>query len=492
VNIFPRQTLLQLSTVLSLALLTPSASAAPVRPLALHPANPHYFLYRGKAAVLITSGEHYGAVLNLDFDYRKYLDTLAKDGLNLTRTFSGAYAEPNGAFNITSNTLAPAANRFLCPWSRSASPGYANGGNKFDLMKWDGAYFERLKDFVAQAGKRGIVVEVNLFCPMYEEAQWRLSPQNAVNNVNGIGNVARTNVYTLDHNDGLLAVQEAMARKIATELNSFDNVYYEICNEPYFGGVTMEWQHRIADAIAETERNLPNKHLLSQNIANNQARVENSHPAVSIFNFHYASPPDTVAMNYQLNRVIGDNETGFRGTNDLPYRAEGWSFILSGGGLFNNLDYSFVAGREDGTFVYPATQPGGGNPAFRRQLKVLKDFIRGFEFVKMKPLKSDVIAHVPGGARAYVLAEPGKAYAIYFTPSPEQKKAPAGAPADETQSPRAAVISLEMPEGRFRAEWVNPITGNIDKRESVRSKNGFVVLTSPSYREDMALKLVKQ
>ena len=38
-----------------------------------------------------------------------------------------------------------------------------------------------------------------------------------------------------------------------------------------------------------------------------------------------------------------------------------------GGGLYNNLDYSFVAGHEDGTFVYPASQPGGG-PALRRQL----------------------------------------------------------------------------------------------------------------------------
>ena len=67
-------------------------------------------------------------------------------------------------------------------------------------------------------------------------------------------------------------------------------------------------------------------------------------------------------MNYDLNKVIGDNETGFRGTNDAAYRIEAWDFLLAGGGLFNNLDYSFVAGHEDGTFAYPATQPGGGNP----------------------------------------------------------------------------------------------------------------------------------
>ena len=45
------------------------------KPIALHPDNPHYFLWRGKPTVLVTSGEHYGAVLNPDFDYVKYLLT---------------------------------------------------------------------------------------------------------------------------------------------------------------------------------------------------------------------------------------------------------------------------------------------------------------------------------------------------------------------------------------------------------------------------------
>ena len=41
------------------------------QPIQLHPENPHYFLWRGQPTVLITSGEHYGAVLNADFDYAK-------------------------------------------------------------------------------------------------------------------------------------------------------------------------------------------------------------------------------------------------------------------------------------------------------------------------------------------------------------------------------------------------------------------------------------
>jgi len=391
-------------------------------PIALHPENPHYFIYQGKPTVLVTSGEHYGAVVNLDFDFRKYLDTLAADGLNNTRTFTGAYVEPLGAFNIAKNSLAPAANRFIAPWARSGTPGYANGGAKFDLTRWDADYFARLKEFLRYAGQRGVVVELNLFCPFYDEKQWSLSPQNAANNVNGVGTVARTNVYTLDRHGGLLAVHEALVEKLVMELNGFDNLYYEVCNEPYFGGVTLEWQHHIAETIVAAEQKLPKKHLISRNVANGSAKVD-PHPAFSIYNFHYASPPDAVALNYHLNKVIGDNETGFRGTNDLPYRMEGWAFLLAGGGLFNNLDYSFVAGREDGTYVFPATQPGNGSPAFRKQLKTLHDFLKSFDFIKMRPEPDFIRKGLPPGARAYALAQPGAAYAAYIGPAPEIKDA---------------------------------------------------------------------
>lgn len=386
----------------------------PSVPISLHPANPHYFQWRGRPTVLITSAEHYGAVVNLDFDYRRYLDTLAADGMNNTRTFTGAYVEPEGAFNIERNTLAPLPERLITPWPRSNQPGYANGGNKFDLSRWDEDYFARLKDFVGYADQRGIVVELALFCPMYEDKQWRLSPMNSINNINGLGGIARTNVYTLDRNGGLLALQETLTRKLVAELNSFDNLIFEIANEPYFGGITMDWQHRIADVIVETERTLPKKHLISQNIANNSARIENPHPHVSVFNFHYATPPDAVALNYHLNKVIGDNETGFRGTNNAPYRMEAWDFIVAGGGLFNNLDYSFTAGHEDGTFAYPASQPGGGNPQFRREIRILSEFINGFDFIRMRPDNSVIKGGIPVGGTARALVDEGRAVAVYI------------------------------------------------------------------------------
>ena len=449
-------------------------------PLALHPDNPRYFLFRGKPTVLVTSGEHYGAVLNLDFDYLRYLDTLAADGLNLTRLFSGTYREVPSSFGITENTLAPNPGRYLAPWARGTEPGDFDGGMKFDLSRWDESYFRRLKDFMAEAQKRGVVVEMNLFCPLYEPALWDASPMNARNNVNGVGKVARDEVFTLRHAD-LTSVQEAVARKLVTELNGFDNLYFEVANEPYFGGITLEWQHHLAALIADTEARLPNRHLVSMNIANGTARVEHPSPHVSIFNFHYATPPDAVAMNADLRGVIGENETGFRGKEDVLYRTEGWDFLLAGGGLYNNLDYSFTPSHPDGTFL-DYSSPGGGSPALRRQMRVLKDYVHSLDFVRMRPDRS--VVEAPAGLVVQALVEKGRQYAVYLH-VPVGKESLTGPKATGAE----AEIHLDLPPGRYRAEWISPTTGTVAKAEDLDHAGGRRRLVSPSFTEDAALTL---
>ncbi len=461
-------------TLLGLLLLAQSSrGVAPMPPIALHPENPHYFLWRGKPTVLITSGEHYGAVLNLEFDYVRYFEVLQQDGLNLTRTFSGAYREVPGNFNIRDNTLAPRPGRFVAPWARTATPRESDGGGKFDLEKWDDAYFRRLRDLCEQAGRRGIVVELVLFCPFYEEAMWNASPMKATNNVNGVGSVRRNEVYVLKHAD-LTTVQERLTRKLVTELREFDNVYYEICNEPYAGGVSHDWQKRIAAVITETEAGFPARHLIAQNISNGSAKVEDPNPLVSIFNFHYSNPPDSVGLNYGLNRVTGDDETGFKGTGDAHYRKEGWEFILAGGAVYSNLDYSFTADREDGPAPVTPPTPGGGGPTLRRQLRTLKEFIEGFSFIRMRPDCGVIKGGVPQSARAWALSEPGRQYALYLS---------GGTRAD---------LSLELPAGRYRVEWLNPRTAGIDKRESIAHGGGPRALASPEYQEDVALRIRRE
>jgi hypothetical protein len=198
--------------------------------------------------------------------------------------------------------------------------------------------------------------------------------------------------------------------------------------------------------------------------------VETPHAAESIYNFHYAWLPDTVALNYGLNRAIGDNETGFKGTGDTHYRMEGWEFILAGGALYSHLDYSFTAGHEDGSFAYPPTQPGGGNDAFRTQMRVLKDFISGFNVVRLRP-DCSIVRGVPSGARARALAEVGRQYALYLF---------GGTQGD---------LTLALPAGRYVAQWVNPLTGAVDREQTLVHPGGDAVLAPPPYAQDVALRV---
>ncbi|MHB0999180.1 MAG: cellulase family glycosylhydrolase [Armatimonadota bacterium] len=454
--------------MMTLPLLLAADGDCAKKPISLHPENPHYLLFRGKPTILVTSGEHYGAVLNLDFDYIPYLDELKRDGLNLTRTFSGTYREIPESFGITGNTLAPASMRYCAPWARCDTPGYPGGGNKFDLTKWDADYFKRLKDFISQAGKRGIVVELVLFCTMYDDRLWEMSPMNAKSNINGIGNIGRRDPFTL-RDAKLQEVQDQFVRKVVTELKDFDNLYYEICNEPYFEGVTLQWQAHIADVIVQTEKTLSIRHLIAQNIANDYAKVDKLNPHVSIVNFHYARP-EAALDNLKLNVALGNDETGFNGSEDATYRYQGWRFMLSGGAIYDNLDYSFTPDQENGSAVPKA--PGGGGKALRAQLGIMKKFLTSFDFLKLRPDASVIQEGVPNGGAVHILADPGRAYAVYL------------------KGGQQANLTLDLPKGQYRAEWINTLNGKTDKKESFTHSGGDRQFSSPDYPPgDIALRI---
>jgi hypothetical protein len=450
-------------------------------PIRLHPDNPHYFLFRGKPAILIGSTEHYGAVLNLEFDYKAYLDELKSKSLNLARTFSGTYREIPGSFDITDNTLGP--KKYICPWKRSDQPGNWDGGNKFDLKQWDEAYFDRLKDFITEAGKHGVVVEYVLFCTLYNDDLWAANPLNPKNNVNGVGEYPRREIFNLQHEE-VTAAQDAFVRKVAAELKDFDNFYFEICNEPYFENVTLEWQAHIAQTIADAEKDFPAKHLIAQNIANDHQKIAKPNPLVSIFNFHYATPPGTVAENYGLNKVIGDDETGFKGKDDVYYRTEGWDFIIAGGATYNNLDYSFTPPHPSGDFM-EFKSPGGGGPELRKSLAALKQFMDGFEFVHMSPhngvVKGGSVTTSLTGIPAHVkpvtvrvLAQPKKAYAIYV------------------RGEGVTELVVDLPAGSYKSEWVNTKTGEGMQVQDFKHKGGARKIVAPNYSEDIALRIIAQ
>lgn len=441
------------------------ARQAPAAPISLHAENPHYFDFRGKPTVLVGSTEHYGAVVNADFDYIRYLDEVRACGLNFVRIFSGAYVETTGSFGIASNTLAPAPGKLIVPWAKTN----AGQGDRYDLSQWNAAYFHRLRGFVKAAGNRGIVVELTLFSPYYNEALWQISPFHPSNQIQGVGAGGRDSCFQA--NSDLLPYQKALARKCLEELRGFDNFYLEPINEPYEGVVSDEWQALIIAEWEAEQGALPadQRVLIAQNIAKESAVLNSVNASVSIINFHYALPAAALT-NQGLNRVIGDDETGFAGQVDFPYRREGWEFMLAGGGVFNHLDYSFTADREDG--LASSAAPGGGGPSIRRQLGILRWFLEELPLLRCSPQTAFVTGGVPSGGSVQVLGEAGKAYGLYL------------------RGGVSATLTVDLPAGTWRGRWINTKSGVVAGRvDEWMHGGGAATLQSPAYLEDIALLL---
>jgi hypothetical protein len=465
--------------------------------ISLHPQNPHYFLFHNRALALIGSGEHYGAVLNGNFDYDKYLATLEADGMNYTRLFGGSYVEvPAKSFGILRNDLAPAAGQFVAPWARSEIAGYAGGGNRFDLGNWNQKYFARLHGFLAEAARRGIVVEITLFSSQYAEAQWAMSPFNRTNNVNQTDAIDWKKVNTLE-NGNILGHQERYVRKLVQEANSFPNVIFEIANEPWsdrpllanvvnpylFTGrdqypnsvelpddLSMIWQARVAEWITSEESKLPNQHLIAQNCCNFVYPMRQSMPGVSIINFHYAYP-EAAVLNYGLNKALSYDETGFLGREDYKYARQAWNFMLSGGGVFDNLDYSFSVGHEDGNDL-EANGPGGGSPQLRRRLRILSEFLRELPLLEMAP-DFDTVQHA-GGVRTHMLSSHTGEYAMYV----------------DGDGPTE--ITLILPPGEYSGTWVDVITGDKKDLPEFKHLGGDKILTTPAFRSGIAARISRK
>jgi hypothetical protein len=448
------------------------------KPIKLHPRNPHYFLYQGKPTVLITSSEDYGSVLNLDFNYCIYLDELQCHGLNHARVFSGIYREiPEVSFNIEGNAIAPLKGRYICPWARSSRPGAEDEGNLYDLDTWDEKYFERLKDFMHQAYERGIIIEFVFFCTFYfnyfGNDLWKICPLNNSNNINGTERVEGYEVHKLQ-NKRLLEYQERMVCKLVRELNEFDNLFFEVLNEPWNDNIDMDWQQHIVKFIVSEEAGLPNKHLISMDVACGFERLEAPYENVSIYNFHYTSST-TAVENQHINKVIGYNETGFCGQEDYIYRTQAWEFMMSGGALFNNIDYSFSPGYEDGTFKNGLNQPGGGSRELRKQLGILKAFFDSLDYLNMKPDNSPVKKLFASCPSIYMMHDSGNSYAGYI------------------RSSGIYSVVLELPSGGFTVEWIDTVSGNVLLVKETNHVKGLLQLEAPKGpRQDIVFKVVRK
>jgi hypothetical protein len=457
------------------------------QPISLHPENTHYFLYNGKATVLITSGEHYGSVINPDFNFDLYLETLQKSGFNHTRIFMGDYAEAKEAFCIIRNSLSPENRMFLTPWKRSTQDGFALGGNKFDLDQWNPDYFTRLHRFIKKANELGIVVECVFF---FEGMSWDDMPMNPKNNVNGTTNIKAPDYMSLS-NGNILDFQRKYILKLVNELNQYDNVIFNIANEPWFFNQeytgfsspardeTKAWFREVSDWIINEEKKLPKKHILSVDYCNEGQVITNEElekywTNISVFNHHYDKDAASVRLNYKsIPRAFAFNETGLMPKYSEAYRIQGWRYMMSGGALYNNLDFTFQVGHEDGSgnaeFSCEWYQ-GSGDPRVRMEISQLAKFFNTLDFVHMQPVK-DLFTVYFGDREYYILANPGRQYAIYVLGGVN------------------TIYRLSVPFGKYRVSWIDPATGIKIRQDEVNHTSGELRLQGPDYKTDMAIRI---
>ncbi len=470
------------------------AYSACADPVTVDKTNPHYYSFKGKPILLITSAEHYGGVINKAFDYVAYFDSMKANGLNYTRIYPGVMFEPMGKF-MTGNTLAPKMNDLIVPWSRSSQTGYLFGGNRFDLDKWDPEYFSRFNDFLTQAEKRDIVVEICLFNSQYSDT-WPLSPLFSENNIQSLGEYDWRDAQTVKHED-LLRRSDDYVRKIVTVANPHDNVILEVCDEcaDIGTGVPLAgaFVSHTAAVVQKTERGLPRKHLVAQEVEGNfgDAMDFSADPRLPIIVGQYIWGPKAGEMGglkgldfkYALNKPIEMNETDYypldyRNNKEDDSRVEAWEFIVGGGAAFNQLNG-----------LYTAKNPGGVTPDNEKiwlSIRSLQSFMAAIEFTKMSPDKT----FISGGAstRAYyrVISEPGRQYAMYVHHSGDRK---AGAyeaiPGDYQET-----LTVVLPSGSYTCEWINPANGQqIGTQNIIQRDRTIYKLKSPKYAVDIALRV---
>jgi hypothetical protein len=272
-----------------------------------------------------------------------------------------------------------------------------------------------------------------------------------------------------------------------------------LCDEPIINGTPLEkagkWLDQMIGVVINTEKNLPNKHLVAQQVEGpmNGPCDFSADPRISVITCQYDLMASGAQLGglmgldrkYYLNKPVELNETyyypvWYKGDSIGDSRVEAWEFIVGGGSAFNHLN-----GR------YTVANPSGNTPDNNKvcsSLKVLKEFMNSLDFVKMLPTKRFVTGGIPADAVYRGMCWPGNQYALYIHHSSLTKDSSAYIvhPGNYRND-----ILLNLPDGEYMGEWVDPATGSIQKAEIADAGAGKKKLTTPPYSVDIALRIKK-
>jgi len=452
--------------------------------------NPHYFQYKGKEILLITSAEHYGAVISRNFDYVRYFDKLAAYGLNYTRIYPGAFVECAGKW-LPEDNMAPGED-LIVPWARSDTPGYRGGGNKFDLSRWDPEYFARLGDFIVQAELRGIIVEICFFNCQYEDF-WAYSPLHRDANIQCVGDCGPNDCQTLA-NAPLVREQLRYIEKLMVETNRYDNVIYEFIDEPTLfltpSHKAYQWISALIDKAVEVEARLPKKHMLAQQLELGVDFCGDDRIALIVTQYIQMNARQVGGVTaldncYGYNKPIEINETFYVDSwkkDNLAdtSRLEAWEFMVGGGAGFNQLNGYFIV-----------SNPAGDNEtnhALLQGLQNLRTFLEGFDYVQMTRDNSTVHS-VSTGAQVNMISEKGKQYAMYMHHSFPCIGPWRGTHYEPNYGTYAPRVTVGLDPGHYTVAFIEPQTLRALGEQELHSSGDNAEFICPPYALDIAISI---
>jgi hypothetical protein len=217
------------------------------------------------------------------------------------------------------------------PWQRTGPGAASDGKLKFDLTKFNQAYFDRLHDRVQQLRAAGIYAGVYLF-----SGEWLLRfrfsgdgyPFTGSNNVNGIDDGGGTASVTMKAPNPITALQDAYVKNIIDTLNDQPNVLWIVSQEAPPG--SEWWNSHVISLTRSYEARKPMQHPIGYGVVsdNNDATLMNSDadwiaPAIKI------SPTNSCGSGHPACKVnINDSDHSYFGMwNDSPQANRNYFWI---------------------------------------------------------------------------------------------------------------------------------------------------------------------
>ena len=346
-----------------------------------------------------------------------------------------------------------------------------DGKPKFNLNKFNQAYFDRLRSRVIAAHDRGIYVSIMLFegwLLQFDKLDFTGHPFHMDNNINGINGDPNRDGIGLEthtmHIPAITSTQEAYISNVIDTVNDLDNVLYEIANES--GHYSTDWQYHMINYIK-----------------NYEAKKTEQHPVGMTFqheggdnNTLFDSPADWISPN-----PIG-------GYKIKPPPANGNKIIISDTdhlwGIGGNQGWvwkSFLRGLNP-IFMDPYTSKDYQNHLSKQEWESIR---KSMGFTLDCGLKVNLANMVPRGDLAstgYCLANLGKEYLVYL---PTYEKGILGKVFSLFGMSETVTVDLSVCSGKLSVEWFNPRTGTTTDGE--KTTGGASRSFTPPFSGDAVL-----